>query len=150
MHLSNCRKIFRTPDLRCTTSHCHKPRMSQFSRQATALPAPPMQPAVQSSINQKRQLQQFYLHKLFDLELDVEFLPLIPQDPVGAAIQMQESMAMQKAQYAMSPGMSPLHRQEAMALYNQAAQRSRRHSNQFLQQHLFGGKRANYTLYRNH
>lgn len=127
-------------------------KMSQFNRQNGALPAPPLQQAVQNTINQKRQLQQFYLHKLFDLELDVEYLPLIPQDPVGAAIQMQETMAMQKAQYGgISPGMSPaMNRQEAMALYNQAAQRSRRHSNQFLHQHLFGGKRTNYSLYRNH
>lgn len=126
------------------------PYMSQFGRPTSTISAPPMQPPVQNSINQKKQMQQFYLHKLFDLELDAEYLPLIPQDPVGAAIQIQETMAMQKAQFNMSPGMSPLNRQEAVALYNQAAQRSRSHSNQFLHQHLFGGKRTNYPLYRNH
>lgn len=33
-----------------------------------------------------RQMQQFYLHKLFDLMLDAEFLPMIPSDPVSAQV----------------------------------------------------------------
>ena len=51
---------------------------------------------IQQRLNQKRQMQQFYLHKLFDLLLDAEFLPLIPY-PVVAAIQMQETYAMNNA-----------------------------------------------------
>lgn len=100
--------------------------------------------------NHKRQMQQFYLHKLFDLLLDAEFLPLIPSDPVVTAIQMQEKYALSSvsnmaARYqpqAASPGMP---RQEAF--YN-ASQKARRHSGQFLHQHLFGGKRPDYSQYR--
>lgn len=108
--------------------------------------------AMQQQLNHKRQMQQFYLHKLFDLLLDAEFLPLIPSDPVVAAIQMQEKYSMNNsvnnmaARYqpqAQSPGMQ---RQETV-FYN-ASQKARRHSGQFLHQHLFGGKRPDYSQYR--
>lgn len=87
-------------------------------------------------------MQQFYVHKLFDLQSDVEFLPLIPSDPVATAIQMQESTMSSGPQYPphMSPGMP----QENM--YN--GQKTRRYSGQFLRQHLFGGKRSEYAQYR--
>lgn len=107
------------------------------------------QQAQQSQINtHKRHMQQFYLHKLFDLLSDAEFLPLIPSDPVATAIQVQESMNNNMV------GMSPqymnqaLQRPDQMAFYGQAAQKARRHSGQFLHQHLFGGKRNDYAQYK--
>lgn len=96
-------------------------------------------------------MQQFYLHKLFDLLSDAEFLPLIPSDPIATAIQVQESMTMQASVMAgMSPGyMHPLmQRPDQMAFYGQAAQKARRHSGQFLHQHLFGGKRNDYVQHK--
>lgn len=104
--------------------------------------APALHPQATHSIH----MQQFYLHKLFDLVSDAEFLPLIPSDPVTTAIQMQESANMANnnpvGQYL--PHMSPALRQETV--YN--GQRARRYSGQFLRQHLFGGKRADYAQYR--
>ncbi|GBL49750.1 hypothetical protein FDK38_002609 [Candidozyma auris] len=125
--------------------------MSHLLRQNGSPAVLPQQPA-SNPINQKRQMQQFYLHKSFDLESDIEFLPLIPQDPVVTAIQMHETMAMQKAQFGgLAQGISPvLNRQDAITLYNQAPQRARPHSGHFLHQHLFGGKRANYVQNRSH
>lgn len=34
-------------------------------------------------------MQQFYLHKLFDLSSDAEFLPQIPSDPVASMLKLQ-------------------------------------------------------------
>lgn len=34
----------------------------------------------------KRHIQQFYLHKLFDLLSDEEFLPHIPADPIAVQL----------------------------------------------------------------
>lgn len=106
---------------------------------------------IQQRLNQKRQMQQFYLHKLFDLLLDAEFLPLIPSDPVVAAIQMQETYAMNNAtnnlsRYQPQNGSPAMPRQD-MPFYG-ASQKARRHSGQFLHQHLFGGKRPDYAQYR--
>lgn len=108
-----------------------------------------LQLQLQSQINtHKRHMQQFYLHKLFDLLSDAEFLPLIPSDPVATAIQVQESMNSSMAgmsQQYMAHGMQ---RPDQMAFYGQAAQKARRHSGQFLHQHLFGGKRNDYAQYK--
>ena len=82
---------------------------------------------IQQRLNQKRQMQQFYLHKLFDLLLDAEFLPLIPY-PVVAAIQMQETYAMNNAtnnlsRYQPQNGSPAMQRQD-MAFYG-ASQKAR-------------------------
>lgn len=67
-----------------------------------SFPGSPMIPVAQLP---KGHLQQFYLHKLFDLESDAQFLPLIPQDPVAAAIHFHET-SQAHAQLAMaSPAM---------------------------------------------
>lgn len=92
----------------------------------------------------KRQMQQFYLHKLFDLLSDAEFLPSIPSDPIATAIQVQESMASFNSPYM--PSMSPGHRPDQP--YYGSLAKSRRYSGQFLHQHLFGGKRNDYAQYK--
>lgn len=108
--------------------------------------------AMQQLLNHKRQMQQFYLHKLFDLLLDAEFLPSIPSDPVVAAIQMQEKYVMNNSVNNMAAryqpqAQSPAMARQEMVFYN-ASQKARRHSGQFLHQHLFGGKRPDYSQYR--
>ncbi|GEQ71349.1 hypothetical protein JCM33374_g5032 [Metschnikowia sp. JCM 33374] len=96
----------------------------------------------------KRHMQQFYLHKSFDLSSDAEFLPSIPSDPVATAIQVHETMT--NTMTGMSPQYMPhtIQRPDQMAFYGQAAQKARRHSGQFLHQHLFGGKRNDYAQYK--
>lgn len=115
--------------------------MSQNYVRQTRLPPTALQ--IQASVH-NRQMQQFYLHKLFDLQSDAEFLPLIPFDPVASVIQMHESVsaASDGAQYL--PHMSMATGQEPV--YN--GQKARRYSGQFLRQHLFGGKRTDYVQYR--
>lgn len=118
------------------------PKMAlAYSRQTRMPPA-----AQQVATNpHNRQMQQFYLHKLFDLQSDVEFLPLIPSDPVATAIQMQESGMVNNGPVNQYAGhMSPAMGHENM--YN--GPKSRRYSGQFLRQHLFGGKRSEYAQYR--
>lgn len=94
----------------------------------------------------KRQMQQFYLHKLFDLLSDAEFLPLIPLDPVATVIQVRESMnsSMKAAPY-LNQGMQ---RPDQMLFYGQAAQKTRRQSGHFMPQHFLGAKRNDYAQYK--
>lgn len=152
---SNCRKIFtllHIPDLtffhhlspvsKPSTFVHHRIMSLAYVRQTRMQPS-----ALQTqAATHSRQMQQFYLHKLFDLLSDAEFLPLIPSDPVATAIQMQESASMAgnsvNGQYL--PHMSPAIRHETV--YN--GQKTRRYSGQFLRQHLFGGKRTDYAQYR--
>ncbi|OBA23316.1 hypothetical protein METBIDRAFT_104031 [Metschnikowia bicuspidata var. bicuspidata NRRL YB-4993] len=118
------------------------------SQQQQAQQAQQAQQSQQSQINtHKRHIQQFYLHKLFDLLSDAEFLPLIPSDPVATAIQVQETM---NSTMAMAPGYMnhAMQRPDQMAFYGQAVLKARRHSGQFLHQHLFGGKRNDYAQYK--
>lgn len=98
-------------------------------------PAPMQVPVQVPPTDHIRQMQQFHLHKLFDLQSDAEFLPLIPSDPVTTAILMQESSSAAHTQF-LPP--------------NQVRDpyRGRRNSGQFLRQHLFGGKRSDYAQYR--
>lgn len=71
---------------------------------------------------QKRNFQQFYLHKLFDLESDAQFLPSIPQDPVTSAIHFHESSAAHAQMAMASPAML---RPDLFVPYNVNARMSR-------------------------
>ncbi|KAM9939891.1 hypothetical protein OXX80_000632 [Metschnikowia pulcherrima] len=130
--------------------------MAQYPRQpSSSASAPSMQQQQQQQQIQqtqlnshKRTMQQFYLHKSFDLSSDAEFLPSIPSDPVATAIQVQESMHTSMAGIPPQYGGPVMPRPDQMAFYGQAAQKARRHSGQFLHQHLFGGKRNDYAQYK--
>lgn len=130
-----------------TTHSAMAPNLNRSGRSPNSGPS-----AAQPTVSHNRQMQQFYLHKLFDIQSDAEFLPLIPSDPVAMALQMQESMSSPHMGQYQNSNNSPamqrqdFQRQEAMAFYN--ASKTRRHSGQFLQQHLFGGKRNDYAQYR--
>lgn len=150
--------------------------------------AQPLGPQSRANIH-RRQLQQFYLHKLFDSISDAEFLPLIPGSPAITYNKFPENVMKQNHNMGMSPIMSS-HGLDGPSSYNMSdirngvkvinddhggfntyAQNStnlqnhllnsfarqqslydnnqnKRMGGQFLQQHLFGGKRQDYTQYK--
>lgn len=138
----------------------------------------------------RRQLQQFYLHKLFDSISDAEFLPLVPGAPQPTYNKFSENLMKQNMNMGMSPnmnhhgidninnyniqdlrnnmknmnddsigfnpysqnGMSQAQNHGQNSFSRQQPQydngQNKRASGQFLQQHLFGGKRQDYTQYK--
>lgn len=125
--------------------------MPQYTRHVpTRAPAPAAPPPEQLANSHKRQMQQFYLHKLFDLLSDAEFLPMIPSDPVATTVQMQDSMNKSLAQKMgnMSPQyMSPaMQRQDMAQGFGPGAKSGRNGGHMIYQQ--FHPKRNEYAQYR--
>lgn len=137
----------------------------------------------------RRQLQQFYLHKLFDSLSDAEFLPLIPGAPQSVYNKFSDTLSKPNHGMGIAPNTNA-HKIEGLNNYKFSEIRNMRgtndeklplnsygpggmangqnHSqgfysrpqpqfdngqkhrlgNHFLQQHLFGGKRQDYTQYK--
>lgn len=115
--------------------------MAQYTRQPPArAPASTGTQSTLASAAHKRQMQQFYLHKLFDLLLDAEFLPLIPSDPVAATLQLQESGTLAKGM----PNMLSQYMSPAMGRAEMAPPKGR---HGMMYQH-FLQKRNDYAQYR--
>ncbi|WPK24566.1 hypothetical protein PUMCH_001845 [Australozyma saopauloensis] len=146
-----------------------------------AMNGQPQGPQSKANIH-RRQLQQFYLHKLFDSISDAEFLPLIPGAPQTTYNKYPDMN--KNLNLGMSPNMAS-HKMDNLHTYNnvkpmgdeklgynsyaqnglghaqnhlqntfsrQQGQyengQNKRMGGQFLQQHLFGGKRQEYSQYK--
>lgn len=154
----------------------------------TSLPLSSQQVPQSKANMHRRQLQQFYLHKLFDSISDAEFLPLIPGTPSTVYNKFADALSKQNHSMGMAPN-SNTHKMDGPNNYKvndnrnmrgmneekvafnsygpggmsngqnhsqgfysrpqaQFDNQKQRLTNQFLQQHLFGGKRQEYTQYK--